>query len=80
MDLLEDSQTQKAIILFEVPADFQGMKGADLELSKRWRSYSRTIFELLFQKGYLATDMVYMSGKNPRSYYVFSQGNKTLGD
>lgn len=80
MDLLEDPETQKAIVLFEVPADFQGLKVTDIELAKRWRSYSRTIFELLFHQGYLATDMVYMSGKNPRSYYVFSHGNKTLGD
>ena len=80
MDLLENPETQKAIVLFEVPSDFQGLKAADIELAKKWRSYSRTIFELLFHHGYLTTDMVYMSGKNPRSYYVLSQGNKTLGD
>jgi predicted GNAT superfamily acetyltransferase len=79
MDLLEKPETQKAIVLFEVPADFQKLKASDIELAKNWRSYSRTIFELFFHHGYLATDMVYMSGKNPRSYYVLSQGNKTLG-
>jgi predicted GNAT superfamily acetyltransferase len=80
MDLLQDPKTRKAIVLFEVPADFQGLKAAEIELAKKWRSYSRTIFELLFHYGYLATDMVYISGTNPRSYYVMSLGNKTLGD
>lgn len=79
MDLLEDPGIQMAIILFEVPADFQGLKVSNIELARQWRSYSRTIFELLFHQGYLATDMVYLSGTNPRSYYVMSQGDITLG-
>jgi predicted GNAT superfamily acetyltransferase len=55
------------------------LKAANIELAKTWRLYSRTIFELLFHHGYLATELVYLSGTNPRSYYVMSQGDKTLG-
>ena len=79
MDFLDNPKTKKAIVLFEVPADFQGLKAADIELAIEWRLYSRTIFELLFLHGYLATDMVYIYGTYPRSYYVLSQGDKTLG-
>ncbi len=79
MDILEDPQTRPPITLFEVPADYQGMKAADMGLAIEWRMYSRTIFELFFHHGYLVTDMVYLPGSNPRSYYVLSQGDTTLG-
>jgi predicted GNAT superfamily acetyltransferase len=79
MDLIENPESQAAMTLFEIPADFQGMKATDLKLAREWRYYSRTIFELFFHHGYLVTDFVYLPGKNPRSYYVLSQGDNTLG-
>jgi predicted GNAT superfamily acetyltransferase len=80
MDLIEDPESPVAMTLFEVPADFQGIKAADVELAKEWRLYSRTIFELFFHQGFLVTDMVFLPGKTPRCYYVLSQGENTLGD
>jgi predicted GNAT superfamily acetyltransferase len=80
MDILEDPETRPQITLFDIPADYQGMKTADMDLAIEWRLYSRTIFELFFQYGYLVTDMVYLPGSSPRSYYVLSQGDNTLGD
>ena len=80
MNTLEDPQTRPAITLFEIPADYQGMKVADMDLAIEWRMYSRTVFELFFHHGYLVTDVVYLPGSSPRSYYVLSQGDNTIGD
>jgi predicted GNAT superfamily acetyltransferase len=80
MNLIEDRDTQLAVVLFEVPADFQGLKATDIELAKEWRLYSRTMFEQFFHQGYLTTEVVYLPGTNPRCYYVLSQDDQTLGD
>ena len=36
-------------------------------------------FENLFEKGYFVTDFVFLPGVHPRSYYVLSNGESTLG-
>ena len=79
IDKIEDPKTRPMLTLFEIPSDFQGMKVADIELGREWRMYSRTIFKLFFYHGYMVTDMVFLPGNNPRSYYVLSQGDSTLG-
>lgn len=79
MDILEKPETRPPLTLFEIPADFQGLKAADIDLAMNWRMYSRTIFELFFHHGYLVTDVVYLPGSSARAYYVLSQGNSTLG-
>jgi len=79
MDKIGNRESQIAMTLFEIPSDYQGMKAGDIELAREWRHYSRTIFELFFHHGYLVTDFVFLPGKNPRSYYVLSQGDITLG-
>jgi predicted GNAT superfamily acetyltransferase len=79
MDLIEDSFNRPAITLMEFPADFQGMKAADIELAKDWRMYTRVLFELFFINGYVVTDMLYVPGDPPRSYYVLSHGEATIG-
>ena len=79
IDKIENPKTRPILTLFEIPSDFQGMKVADIELAREWRMYSRTIFKLFFYNGYMVTDMVFLPGNNPRSYYVLSQGDSTLG-
>jgi predicted GNAT superfamily acetyltransferase len=79
MDLIEDSFNRPAIALLEFPANFQGMKSADIELAKDWRMYTRILFELFFLNGYVVTDMLYQPGDPPRSYYVLSHGEATIG-
>lgn len=71
-------ETEPVLILVEIPADFQEMRSNDFELAKTWRIHTRAIFEKLFAAGYLATDFIYLSGKSPRSFYVFSHGDGTL--
>lgn len=66
------------IILVEIPADFQTLRAADLPLAQHWRELTRHLFEELFADGYLVTDMIYLSGTQPRSFYVLSYGESTL--
>jgi predicted GNAT superfamily acetyltransferase len=79
MDLIEDSFNRPVIALLEFPADFQGMKAADIELAKDWRMYTRILFELFFHNGYVVTDMLYVPGDPARSFYVLSHGEATIG-
>ena len=65
-------------VLVEIPANFLALKSADSDLAQQWRLHSRTIFETLFEHGYLVTDFVYLPGNTPRSFYVLSYGESTL--
>jgi predicted GNAT superfamily acetyltransferase len=71
---------KQSLALLEIPPDFLDLKRADLGLAAAWRSLTREIFEKAFAAGYVATDFVYLKGeKFPRSYYVLSHGEATLG-
>jgi len=67
-----------AILLLEIPTDFQVLKSAHPLLALQWRLHARNMFEPLFERGYLITDFVYMPGKHPRGFYVLSYGESTL--
>jgi predicted GNAT superfamily acetyltransferase len=68
------------LVLVEIPPDFLDVKQRDMELASEWRMLTRSIFEGAFEAGYVATDFVYLKGeKYPRSYYVLSLGDTTLG-
>ncbi|UCH60513.1 MAG: GNAT family N-acetyltransferase [Anaerolineales bacterium] len=67
-----------AILLMEIPADFQALKETQPSLALHWRLHTRSLFEILFQYGYLITDFIYQPGKHPRSFYVLSYGESTL--
>jgi predicted GNAT superfamily acetyltransferase len=66
------------LVLVEIPSDFLALKQADPELASNWRVNTRTLFEDLFERGYLVTDFVFLPGRLPRSYYVLSHGDSTL--
>jgi predicted GNAT superfamily acetyltransferase len=66
------------LVLVEIPADFLGMKSAEPALALEWRLHTRSIFEALFERGYLVTDFVHLPGSQPRSFYVLSHGESTL--
>ncbi|HSF79944.1 MAG TPA: hypothetical protein VLA49_01840 [Anaerolineales bacterium] len=67
-----------AILLLEIPADFQALKNAQPSLALKWRIHSRHMLETLFERGYLITDFIYMPGKHARGFYVLSFGESTL--
>ncbi len=64
--------------LVEIPADFLALKAADRELAIAWRLHTRSLFEELFQSGYLVTDLVYLPGTQPRSFYVMTYGEAEI--
>jgi predicted GNAT superfamily acetyltransferase len=66
------------LVLVEIPSDFLALKQADPDLASAWRLYARTLFEDLFQRGYLVTDFIFLPGRHPRSYYVLTHGESTL--
>jgi predicted GNAT superfamily acetyltransferase len=74
----ETAPAGAAVMLVEIPADFQALRTADPGLALAWRLHVRGLFESLFRDGYLATDFVHLRGAQPRSFYVFSQGEMTL--
>ena len=53
--------------LVEIPADFQAVKQADMELAKQWRLQFRAFFEALFANGFYAVDLLF---GGERSYYL----------
>jgi predicted GNAT superfamily acetyltransferase len=67
-----------SLLLLEIPADFMALKTADRDLAIAWRLHTRSLFEELFQTGYLVTDSVYLSGTNPRSFYVMTYGEAEI--
>lgn len=68
------------LALVEIPPDFQQLKQRDLALANEWRLLTRDIFENAFKAEYVVTDFIYLKGeKFPRSYYVLSSGESTLG-
>jgi predicted GNAT superfamily acetyltransferase len=69
-----------SLALVEIPPDFQSLKARDLGLARAWRDHSRLVFEQAFATGYMVTDFVHLRGERvPRSYYLLSFGDSTLG-
>ncbi len=62
------------LMLVEIPDDFQGIKQKDFSLAVRWREHTRTLFENLFDSGFMVTDFVrHKDSKNQqRSYYLLT--------
>jgi predicted GNAT superfamily acetyltransferase len=61
-------------LLVEVPARFQALKAASLELARAWRLSLRGACEAAFGAGYAAVDVVRAEGQGvPRVYYVLEQ-------
>jgi len=74
----EPDPEEQVVLLVEIPADYPSLKAADAELAIAWRMHIRTVFESLFQGGYLVTDFVHLPGTHPRSFYVLCYGESTL--
>ncbi|MEW6568984.1 MAG: hypothetical protein AB1449_12625 [Chloroflexota bacterium] len=71
---------QGTLALVEIPPDFQAIRDRDLGLARAWRMHTRDIFENAFQRGYIVTDFVHFKGERfPRSFYLLSHGEGTLG-
>jgi len=69
----------ETMLLAEIPANFPALREADLALAIAWRAFTRQVFETCFAAGYLVTDVLY-DKSGPRSFYVLTHGQATLGD
>ncbi len=58
-------------LLVQVPASFQSIKAADLEIAAAWRQQARALFEQAFARSYTATDMLH---EGQQRYYLLEQG------
>jgi predicted GNAT superfamily acetyltransferase len=71
---------KELILLIEIPPDITQIKERNAELAIGWRLHTRALFEEAFSRGYLVTDFIYLKEERfPRSYYVLSHGEGTLG-
>lgn len=51
-------------LLIQIPADFQALKTASMELAQAWRFHTRALFEAAFAKGYVVTDLLFEDGQS----------------
>jgi len=65
------------LLLVEIPPDFPTLKASNLPLARKWRIFTRDIFEKAFTTGFLVTDFVHDQG---RSFYVLTLEESTLQD
>lgn len=83
-DLPHPSQTPASLdgnlLLVEIPPDIDRVKREDIDLAHAWRQHTRELFQSAFEAGYIVTDFVHLAGEQvPRSYYLLSHGEGTLG-
>lgn len=71
-------ERSNALLLVEIPYDFQAIRAADTGLALEWRLHARDLFEDLFPQGYLVVDFVQLPGTQSRSFYLLSHGDNTL--
>jgi predicted GNAT superfamily acetyltransferase len=76
---LQIEENDAAIHLLEIPSDFYALKATDFNLALNWRLHVRDLLQDLFKRGYLITDFVFLKSEHPRSFYVLSDGERTLG-
>jgi predicted GNAT superfamily acetyltransferase len=74
---LEFAQSQKNLLLVEIPADIQALKAADFTLAKQWRQHTRQLFEFYFSANFAVTDFVFQPGENgrSRSFYLLTHND-----
>jgi predicted GNAT superfamily acetyltransferase len=57
-------------VLIQIPARFQALKAADMELARAWREHTRNLFESAFAGGYTVVDLLFEEGQ---SYYLLQK-------
>jgi predicted GNAT superfamily acetyltransferase len=71
---------ESSLAMVEIPSNFHQIRSNDLSLATHWREHTRQVFEMAFKAGYIVTDFVFEKEKEePRSFYVLSYGEATLG-
>lgn len=67
-------ESERNLILVEIPANFQAIKRDDMALAKRWRSHTRALFEHYFANQFVVTDFARRQDEEgrERAYYVLT--------
>ena len=74
------ARPEEKILLLQIPPDYQTLRGENLSLAQDWRFFTREVFEEIFNTGYIITDFIYdRSEKTPRSFYILTDGESTIG-
>jgi predicted GNAT superfamily acetyltransferase len=68
------TESERSLILVEIPANFQRLKARDMDLARRWRAHTRRIFEHYFAHQYIVTDFARRQDEEgrDRAYYVMT--------
>jgi predicted GNAT superfamily acetyltransferase len=64
------------LILLEIPADYQVVRGENPELALHWRFQTREIFESLFTSDYQIVDFIFKRLPYPRSFYLLERDHE----
>ena len=75
---LDLSKVHPPLLLLEIPVDIQEIRVKDQDLAIAWSHHIHTLFSHYFERDYFVTDFVYLSGSQPRSFYVLSYGEATF--
>jgi predicted GNAT superfamily acetyltransferase len=71
---VDDRAPEAEAVLIEIPADFQALKSADMDLAGEWRVQTRKIFQHYFSAGYVATEFISeVQGKQRRNFYLLQR-------
>jgi len=74
------ARPEKKLLLMQIPSDYQRLRAEHVALARDWRNFTREAFETAFDAGYIVTDFIYdRSEKRPRSFYVLTDGESTIG-
>ena len=74
---------KEALLLVEIPNNFQSMKQTEPKIALQWRIQCRELFQSTFREGYLVTDFIQDNEQGTdnhlsRCFYVLSYGESTL--
>ena len=80
---ISSPRQKEALLLIEIPSDFQSMKQIEPETALQWRIHCRELFQVVFHAGYLVTDFIRDKNQEfdnhlSKSFYVLSYGESTL--
>jgi predicted GNAT superfamily acetyltransferase len=60
-------------VLAEIPVDLDRIRALDVAAARDWRTQSRAVFELLFERGYVGVGFVH---EGARSFHLFRRGDR----
>lgn len=68
------TESERSLILVEIPANFQYLKETEMDLARKWRAHTRRLFEHYFAHQYIVTDFARRQDEEgrDRAYYVMT--------